>query len=290
MFTFDSGKDGVRIHVHEWRPADPPRGVVQIAHGMGEHAGRYTALARALTARGLAVYANDHRGHGLSRHAAPGHLGEGGWNGLVGDLVTLSETVRERHPGLPLVLLGHSLGSFAAQQYVLHHSHLIDALALAGTTAVDVMIAHQAADTGDPLVALNRGFEPARTPFDWLSRDPEAVDAYLADPLCGSSLDAEGMQQVAEASSALARPRGIPAHLPVLVLVGDRDPLNAGLKLSDLLVDRYRQAGLTDLTYRVYPEARHELFNETNRAEVEGDLLAWLERVLASRESERVLP
>ncbi|MFI7293419.1 lysophospholipase [Streptomyces sp. NPDC050121] len=290
MFTFDSGKDGVRIHVHVWQPADPPRGVVQIAHGMGEHAGRYAALAEALTAQGFAVYAGDHRGHGLSRHAAPGHLGEDGWNSLVGDLVTLSETIRERHPGLPLVLLGHSLGSFAAQQYVLHHSHLIDALALAGTTAVDAMLANQAADTGDPLVALNKGFEPARTLFDWLSRDPEAVDAYLADPLCGSSLDAEGMRQVAAASAALAQPRGIPAHLPVYVLVGDRDPLNAGLALSDLLVDRYRQAGLTDITYRVYPEARHELFNETNRAEVEGDLLAWLERVLAHIENERVLP
>ncbi|WP_031482890.1 alpha/beta hydrolase [Streptomyces bicolor] len=281
MFTFDSGKDGVRIHVHEWQPAGPPRGVVQIAHGMGEHAGRYAALAEALTARGFAVYAGDHRGHGLSRHAAPGHLGEDGWNSLVGDLVTLSETIRERHPGLPLVLLGHSLGSFAAQQYALHHSHLIDALALAGTTAVDAMLANQAADTGDPLIALNKGFEPARTPFDWLSRDPEAVDAYLADPLCGSSLDAEGMRQVAAASTALAQPRGIPAQLPVHVLVGDRDPLNAGLTLSDLLVDRYRQAGLTDITYRVYPEARHELFNETNRTEVEGDLLAWLERILA---------
>jgi alpha-beta hydrolase superfamily lysophospholipase len=276
--------------VHVWQPADPPRGVVQIAHGMGEHAGRYAALAEALTAQGFAVYAGDHRGHGLSRHAAPGHLGEDGWNSLVGDLVTLSETIRERHPGLPLVLLGHSLGSFAAQQYVLHHSHLIDALALAGTTAVDAMLANQAADAGDPLVALNKGFEPARTLFDWLSRDPEAVDAYLADPLCGSSLDAEGMRQVAAASAALAQPRGIPAHLPVYVLVGDRDPLNAGLALSDLLVDRYRQAGLTDITYRVYPEARHELFNETNRAEVEGDLLAWLERVLAHVENERVLP
>jgi alpha-beta hydrolase superfamily lysophospholipase len=278
MFTFDS-EDGVRIHVYAWQPAQPPRGVVQIAHGMGEHAGRYAALAEALTARGFAVYANDHRGHGLSRHAAPGHLGADGWNGLVGDVVTLSETIRARHPGLPLVLLGHSLGSFAAQQYVLHHSHLIDALALAGTTAVDVMIANQAADIGDPLIALNKGFEPARALFDWRSRDPEAVDAYLADPLCGSSLDAEGMRQVAVASAALATPREIPARLPVCVLVGDRDPLNAGLALSDLLVDRYRQAGLTDITYRVYPEARHELFNETNRNEAVGALLAWLERM-----------
>lgn len=290
MFTFDSGQDGIPIHVHEWQPAGPPRGVLQVAHGMGEHAGRYAPLAETLTAQGFAVYANDHRGHGLSRHAAPGHLGEDGWNRLVGDLVTLSETIRKRHPGLPLVLLGHSLGSFAAQQYVLHHSHLIDALALAGTTAVDVMIANQAAEIGDPLAALNKGFEPARTPFDWLSRNPEAVDAYLADPLCGFSLDAEGMRQIAAASAGLGQPQGIPAHLPVYILVGDRDPLNAGLALSDLLVDRYRQAGLTDITYHIYREARHELFNETNRTEVEDDLLVWLERVLAHVGSGTALP
>ena len=209
MFTFDS-KDGVRIHVREWESAGPPRAVVQIAHGMGEHAGRYAPLAAALTGQGYAVYANDHRGHGLSRHAEPGHLGDDGWNRLVSDMVTLSETIRERHPGLPLVLLGHSLGSFASQQYALDHAHLIDALALAGTTAVDVMLAAQAQDAaagGNPLLTLNQAFQPSRTPFDWLSRDEPAVDAYLADPLCGFSLDAQGMADITIASAALAQPR-----------------------------------------------------------------------------------
>jgi alpha-beta hydrolase superfamily lysophospholipase len=282
MFTFDS-KDGVRIHVHEWRPDTPPRAVVQIAHGMGEHAGRYAPLAAALTAQGYAVYANDHRGHGLSRHAEPGHLGDDGWNRFVGDLVALTETVRERHAGLPLVLLGHSLGSFASQHYILDHAHLIDALALAGTTAVDAMLAANAETEEDPLPALNQAFHPARTPFDWLSRDEEAVDAYLADPMCGFSLDAQGMADFAAASARLARPRGIPVELPVCVLVGDHDPLNAGLTRSDLLVDRYREAGLNDVTYLVYPEARHELFHETNKQEIISDLVAWLGRVLLAR-------
>jgi alpha-beta hydrolase superfamily lysophospholipase len=282
MFTFES-EDGVQIHVHEWKPETPPRAVVQIAHGMGEHAGRYASLAAALTAQGYAVFANDHRGHGLSRHAEPGHLGDDGWNRLVGDMVTLSETVRERHPGLPLVLLGHSLGSFATQQYVLEHAHLIDAVALAGTTAVDVMLAAQAQEAakgGDPLLTLNRAFQPGRTPFDWLSRDEPAVDAYLADPLCGFSLDAQGMADIAIASASLARPQGVPADLPLCVLVGDHDPLNADLSLSDLLVERYGEAGLVDVTYLRYPEARHELFHETNRQEIVNDLLTWLNRVL----------
>jgi alpha-beta hydrolase superfamily lysophospholipase len=282
MFTFAS-EEGVKIHVHEWKPDTPPRAVVQIAHGMGEHAGRYAPLAAALTAQGFAVYANDHRGHGLSRHTEPGHLGHDGWNRLVADMVTLSETIRERHPGLPLVLLGHSLGSFAAQHYVLNHAHLIDALALAGTTAVDLMLAAQAqaaAGGVDPLLALNQAFQPTRTPFDWLSRDDQAVDAYLADPLCGFSLDAQGMADIGAASTSLAQPRGIPADLPVCVLVGDHDPMNGGLSLSDLLVERYRAAGLQDITYRTYPEARHELFNETNAQEVVTDLLSWLNRAL----------
>lgn len=287
MFTFDS-KDGVRIHVHEWRTGEPPRGVVQIAHGMGEHAGRYAPLAEILNANGWDVYANDHRGHGLSRHAEPGHLGDNGWNTLVGDVVALSEIVRERHPGLPLVLLSHSLGSFAAQQYALDHAHLVDALVLAGTTAVDAMLATQGqaiAAGGDPLRVLNQAFEPARTPYDWLSRDPDAVDAYLADPLCGFSLDASAMAEVAIASTALANPQGIPAELPVCVLVGTDDPVNENLTFSDLLVERYRRAGLTGITYRKYSGARHELFNEVNREEVVDDLLTWLTTTLLTSPS-----
>lgn len=282
MFTLDSS-DGVRVHVHAWTPDTAPRAVMQIAHGMGEHAGRYASLAKTLTEQGFAVYANDHRGHGLTGHAGPGHLGEDGWNRLVGDLVTLSEHIREvLHPGLPLVLLGHSLGSFASQQYALRHAHLIDGLALAGTTAVDRMLAAQASagPDVDPLRVLNASFEPARTPFDWLSRDPAAVDAYLADSLCGFSLDGQAMRDVAVAAASLADPEGLPADLPVCVLVGDQDPLNYGLAFSDLLVERYRRAGVKDVTYRIYPGARHELFHETNKDEVISDLLDWTAHAL----------
>ncbi|KUO07389.1 alpha/beta hydrolase [Streptomyces sp. DSM 15324] len=274
MFTFDS-TDGVTIHVHEWRPGTSPRAVVQIAHGMGEHAGRYAPLAAALVEQGFVVYANDHRGHGLSRHASPGHLGDDGWNRLVGDLAALSAIAHERHPGLPLVLISHSLGSFAAQHYLLRHADLVDAVALTGTTAVDLMLAGQTTDA-NPLRALNAAFEPARTPFDWLSRDERAVDAYLADPLCGFSLDAQAMGDLAAATPLLADPQDAPAGLPLCVMVGDMDPLNEGLRLSDLLVKRYRSAGVADLTYRTYPGARHELFNETNSQEVIDDLLTWL--------------
>ncbi|CAM5670381.1 alpha/beta fold hydrolase [Streptomyces narbonensis] len=288
MFTFTS-RDGIAIHVHTWLPEGNARGVVQIAHGMGEHAARYAPLAEHLTGLGFVVYAGDHRGHGLSMHAGAGHFGENGWNLLVEDIAALTRIARDRHPGVPVILLGHSMGSFAAQQYLLDHSSLVDGVALSGTTAVDGLLtglaeaARQAAEAGveggDVFDAFNAAFAPNRTDADWLSRDEKQVDAYLADPLCGFAADDRGMADMGAAAGRLAAPEGIPAGLPVYVLVGDHDPLNARLALSDLLVARYREAGLTDLTYRSYEGARHEVLNETNRDEVVADLTAWIERV-----------
>ncbi|GAA1094200.1 alpha/beta hydrolase [Kitasatospora arboriphila] len=280
MFTFRS-EDGLQIHVHAWAPDGPPRGLVQISHGMGEHAARYDHFARALTRRGYAVYADDHRGHGLTVSHVPGHLGDDGWNRLVDDMVALSELIQRRHPGLPLVLVGHSLGSFAAQQYVLGHSELLAGVALSGTAALDRLMAHLAEADGDVMDAFNSAFEPARTPGDWLSRDEAQVDAYLADPLCGFTLDDQGMSDLAAAGERLSTPTTVRPDLPVYVAVGDRDPLNRDLELSDLVVRRYRDAGIEDITYRVYPGARHEILNETDRETVEADLVEWIERVTA---------
>nr|WP_026341689.1 alpha/beta fold hydrolase [Actinomadura atramentaria] len=280
MFTFTSD-DGLTVHVGAWPAPGAPRGVVQIAHGMGEHGARYGRFARTLNGRGYAVYAADHRGHGRTAKEGPGTLGDDGWNRLVGDQVRLTELLRARHPGVPVVLVGHSMGSFAAQQYVLDHADLVDGLVLTGTTALDALLAAAEAAGGsdDRFAAFNAAFEPARTPFDWLSRDEAEVDAYLADPFCGFALDPRGMRDLDASAPRLADATGVPADLPLYVAVGDRDPLNGGLALSDLLVRRYREAGLTDVTYRAYAGARHEILNETNRDEVESDLVAWIDRV-----------
>ncbi len=161
MFTFASNADGTTIHVHEWAPAGAPRGIVQLSHGMGEHAARYAHLAQTLAAAGFAVYADDHRGHGHSIAGAPGDLGKGGWNGLVDDMVQLSGLIRDRHPALPLVLVGHSLGSFASQQYILDHSGDIAGVALSGTTALDALLPHMSGDDsgGSVLAAFNKPFD-----------------------------------------------------------------------------------------------------------------------------------
>ncbi|MFD6400883.1 alpha/beta hydrolase [Nocardia sp. NPDC060249] len=279
MFTFSSS-DGTTIHVRTWLPADAePRGVVQIAHGMGEHSDRYGHLAERLAGLGFAVYADDHRGHGLSMGAVPGDLGPDGWNLLVADEVALTEILLERHPGLPVTLIGHSLGSFAVQQYLLDHSGLVDQVVLSGTTAVDGLFGEIAAAGGDLIGFFNAEFQPTRTDADWISRDEAQVDAYNADPWCGFAIDDANMGLLAtNAQTRLSDPSTVRADLPVYVMVGDKDPLNNKLRLSDLLVERYRDAGLADLTYQVYADARHEVLNETNRDEVETDLLAWLTR------------
>ncbi len=139
-FSFTAA-DGAEITAYRWTGDGPPRAIVQIAHGMGEHAGRYRRLAEALTAAGYVVYANDHRGHGRTAAStdAQGDLGPGGWAGLVSDIGELSALARREHPALRLVVLGHSMGSFALQQHLLDHSDELDGAVLSGTTAFDIV-------------------------------------------------------------------------------------------------------------------------------------------------------
>lgn len=281
-------RDGTRVVVYRWDPVGAPRGVVQIAHGLGEHARRYAETAAALNEAGFVVYANDHRGHGATAGDPSrfGDFGEDGWNRLVGDVGALVEKVHETHPGLPVVLLGHSMGSLATQQYLLDHSDRVDAVVLSGTTALDQLAAAIDLDQPLELAGFNAAFEPARTESDWLSRDEAVVDAYVADPACGFGTDIPSSKLMFGSGTQLADPQrlaGIRSDLPLYVVAGDQDPINAGLALLNLLVERYRAAGLTEVTVVTYEGGRHEILNETNRAEVVADLVAWLDRVLGAR-------
>jgi alpha-beta hydrolase superfamily lysophospholipase len=284
-FTF-TAEDGTEIAAYRWTGDRPPKAIVQIAHGMGEHAARYRRLAEALTGAGYVVYANDHRGHGRTAGSPEhfGDLGPGGWSGLLSDLGTLGALARTEHPGIPLVLLGHSMGSFALQTYLLDHSADLDAAVLSGTSAVDVI-----AGAIDPaqevdLSVFNAAFEPARTEYDWLSRDEAEVDAYIADPACGFGLNATSnadMIALAGETADNTRIGAIRPDLPIYLLSGAADPLAGGGALIELVADRYREAGVRDVTAVVYPGGRHELFNETNRDEVTEQLITWLDRVTA---------
>jgi len=282
-FSFASTIDGLEIACYRWSSTARPRGIVQIAHGMGEHALRYDYFATALSNAGFHVYANDHRGHGRTakQMESLGDFGDGGWNALVADLVTLTGLAATRDSRLPIVLLGHSMGSFAAQQYILDHSRLIAGVALSGSVAVDKLTFDPSRPTD--LSSLNRGIENPRTSFDWLSRDPAAVDAYVADPRCGFGANARAVQSMAAAAPRLADPaelRRIRADLPIYIFAGDRDPLNRGLEWLKPVAERYRAAGVRNVAEKYYPGGRHEMLNEINRGEVIEDFQNWLRDIL----------
>jgi alpha-beta hydrolase superfamily lysophospholipase len=277
-FTFN-GRNGIRLAGYRWDPVVQPIGVIEILHGMGEHALRYGELAQALTAAGFVAYAYDHRGHGASATSEYDDLGEGGWLALVEEIGYFGDLIRAQHPGLPLGLVAHSMGSFATQQFLLTDSATVDAVALTGTASIDLLEPALDLDAPLDLSMFNAAFQRQRTDFDWLSRDDAQVDAYIADPMCGAGVDPTSVREMFRSSRALADPAQVTAirsDLPINLAVGDKDPVNAGLALFRPLADRLLAAGIKDLTVRVYPEARHEILNEINRAEIIGDLVAWL--------------
>ncbi len=294
--------DELETFVYRWA-GKAPKAVVQIAHGMGEHAGRYARLARDLVDAGYDVYANDHRGHGRTA-ASQDELGvfaeKDGWGRLVGDCARLSERIAEENPDIPLVLLGHSMGSAAAQHYMTEHAERLRAVVLSGTTSFDAMAAMldvvraEAERLGHrgkselldsaTFGAFNAAFDPARTEFDWLSRDEAEVDAYVNDPLCGFTVTAQALFEMLDAAvrfSSRDQIERIPKDLPIHLIAGERDPVNAGMSGIETLLQRYRDAGLRQLSSKFYPEGRHEMFNETNRDEVTKDLIAWLDEKTA---------
>lgn len=287
------GRDGYPLAGYRWEPTGPPRGVVHLSHGIGDHLRRYGHLARTLAGAGFVVHGHDSRGHGRTIVAGeePGRIGAEGWRRTVEDLGVVLDRARADFPGLPLVLFGHSMGSLATQQFLIGHSDRVDAVALSGTTALDLLEPALDLDAGIDLSAFNAPFEPGRTGFEWLSRDEAQVDLYVADPRTGFSYDTEAFTAVFEGARHAAAPSSVAAvrtDLPLYIAVGDADPINGGLALVHALVDRYRTAGLTDIELRTYPEARHEVLNETNRDEVEADLLRWLDRVVPRAGSDAI--
>jgi alpha-beta hydrolase superfamily lysophospholipase len=279
-FTFDAA-DGTKIFTYRWLPSGPVRGVLQVSHGMGEHALRYRVPLQPLLDAGIAIYANDHRGHGktATNKNELGDFGDAGFAGLVDDMARLTKIVRREQPGKKLILLGHSMGSFAAQIYVVDHSDLIDGLVLSGSAAFDLL---QAPRGG--LRSVGQGMGKTRTPFDWLSRDEKEVDAYIADPLCGFTANEASRNSMFTAGAVAVDPKQlakIRKDLPLYIFAGDKDPINAELARLTPLVERYRAAGISDITTDFYHDGRHEMLNETNRDEVVCNLQNWLERVLA---------
>ena len=298
-FSFPSS-DGIHtVHAREWIPEGRPRGAVQIVHGVAEHIGRYDPAARFLAAHGYVVCGEDHLGHGLTAGGKFGYFGpKNGWDLVARDVRRLRELEGEKHPGLPYVILGHSMGSFLTRTYLIRWPGTVNAAVLSGTGQEPAPLVAfgkglagslcrtRGADHVSKLVnelslgSYNRAFRPNRTSSDWISRDQAAVDAYLSDPLCtfiptvGMFRDMMGGLQFIADRGNLAK---MDKDTPVYFLSGDRDPvgsMGAGVRKVE---EMFRRAGCRDVTVKLYPGGRHEMFNETNRQEVFDDLLAWLE-------------
>jgi alpha-beta hydrolase superfamily lysophospholipase len=273
--------DGIELQTFRWAPEGAPRAVVQVQHGLAEHAARYRRFGQALAGAGYLVYAPDGRGSGRTAAGRYGQWGPDGWPGWVDDLARLNARIRQDNPGLKVALLGHSMGSFASQQYVLDHSADIDALVLSGTTEVSGLAAMLDSDAPADLSAFNAPFEN-RTGYEWLSRDESEVDAYVADEACGfAAPKLTGIATVAQAADP-ERLAGIRADLPILLVSGTDDPLAGGGAAVELVAQRYRDAGVRDVQAILYPGARHELLNETNRDEVTAEVLAFLDRTVGA--------
>ncbi|MBN8204361.1 alpha/beta fold hydrolase [Microbacterium esteraromaticum] len=267
---------GISIVYDVYTAAGEPRGVVQLLHGVGEHAGRYGAVIDALTAAGFHVYADDHRGHGrtgIRQHGGPaklGRLGPGGLRAAVAACWQLTGIIRTHHPELPLVLIGHSWGSFLSQMLVNQHPEAYDAVVLTGSalrTPGDLNAA--------PLNARWAG--PDAHGLEWLSRDPAVWEAFRDDPLTTETPLLKLFGPI-EALRLYGRPaRDLGRDIPVLLMVGGDDPVG-GPRSVHKLADAYRtRSGLTDVTTLVYPDARHEIFHELQAESVRADLLAWLD-------------
>jgi alpha-beta hydrolase superfamily lysophospholipase len=275
-----------------WWTTDAPRGVVLISHGASEHSGRYDRFAKALNAAGFAAVALDHRGHGHTASSTePGMMGSGGGDAVVDDLHELRAAARsEIGARVPIFLFGHSMGSLIALAYLTRHADGLAGGVLCGFPASLDDAASVAAlldgfaDAGlrdQPVESLladyNTAFEPARTGFDWLSRDAAEVDRYIADPMCGDDnpLTYGYLIDLFDVLAA-AREKLASITCPVFVIAGDRDPA-AGMGAHAALLAEALNANGVDVDITLYEDARHELLNETNRDDVTADIINWLE-------------
>ena len=294
-------EDGHQILVDSWHPGNgqSPGALLHIFHGLSEHTARYERFAQSCAAAGIGVVAHSHRGHG--ENCDTGSLGhyadKDGWNKLIADALLVQDEARANYPDLPVVLLGHSMGSYIAQSFVMRHPKKVSHLILSASTYAPRMRLrlgkllatfdawrHGPRHRSEMLNQMsfgdfNKRFAPNRTEFDWLSRDENEVDKYVDDPLCGAPSSSQlwhdltgGMLEIT-AKRALA---AVPIGMPLLILGGQFDPVGGEKGLTSL-ADAYKKSGHEDVTLRVYTDGRHEMLNETNRDEVTRDVIQWIE-------------
>ena len=302
-FYFPSKDGNTEIHTIEWKPEGEVKAVLQICHGMVEYIRRYDEFAQFLCGEGYYVVGNDHLGHGKSIQAKSeyGFFNEKYGNACVlGDMHTLRQRTEKKYPGVPYFMLGHSMGSSLLRQYIQMYGNGLSGAVLMGTVAdhkkaallfgkrlCRVMAAfrgwHYRSKMVDNLVlgAYNKKFKPARTRADWITSDNENLDMYVADPLCSFMSTVNAYYNVFSGMIGIQRKESvymIPKGLPVLFVSGADDPVGEFGKGVRKIYEKYRAAGIRDVTLRLYTGDRHEILNETDREQVYKDLLGWFEK------------
>lgn len=288
------------VFLYQWHPDCSPKAVLQVVHGMAEHGGRYEPLAKFLTEKGIAVYANDHRGHGKTA-GNPASLGKlersDGFARMVEDVKAITDLIREDYPNTPIFLLGHSMGSFIVRHYTGLHPWPIDGIILSGTgdpTTVQLLGGYLLSvfpclylSPSTPAKTINRMlfekynqyFAPNRTTFDWLSRDEKEVDKYLHDPACGAVFPLGFYKEFFPALLQKNQKslRRIPVHLPIMLLSGNKDPVGNFGKDVKSIHHKLQRRGFQDIQLHLFSDGRHEMLHETNRNEVATILHKWIE-------------
>lgn len=301
-FYFPSS-DGIhQCYVHQWLPEGKPRAVVQIVHGVAEYIERYAPFARYLAEHGFAVVGEDHLGHGKTgtQDSKFGYFARhDGWTLVTADVRRLRELAGEEFPGIPYVLMGHSMGSFLARTFLCRYPGTVDAAILSGTgqepaltvafgkLACSLLCRLKGAEHCSDFIynlslgAYNKQFEPARTPSDWISRDEAVVDAYRKDPFCSFRPTVSMMRDMMVGLQYIASRRALSQMAkttPVYIFSGNCDPVGQNGKGVKKVCGFFKNAGCTDVTLKLYPKGRHEMLNEINKDEVWADTLAWLDQ------------
>ncbi|MBP3636242.1 MAG: alpha/beta hydrolase [Clostridia bacterium] len=294
--TFSSST-GLRLDYRLWLPEGQPRAVIQLVHGMAEHIDRYDATARALADVGFAVVGHTHLGHGTQARIKGYFAEKDGWQHLIEDVHLLRQRTQQHLPGVPYVLLGHSMGSFVVRCYLMQYADDLSGAILSGTGFFPKPVALLGLGVAK-LVCLfggekkpsklinsiafgssNKLFKPARTDFDWLTRDEAIVDAYVADPYCGFIFTGSAYRDFFSGLNRLTKVEGVPADLPVLLFSGEKDPVGSGNGVQKV-AEQLRKAGVKQVDVKLYPDARHEMFNELNRQEVWQDVAEWVNKLV----------